>query len=142
MHGADDGIMASAIREWRKAAGVSQTALADMLRITASSANDLEHGRRNLTDHRIIACTNEDLRHALIVARSKEFRARVDAMYAAIQPATPAEPPTWPAMPPNYVKLPAGVRCRCIKLRLDEAGDHWCCTPRRAGISPNSDPQS
>ena len=31
--------------------------------------------------------------------------------------------------PEGYRKLPAGARCRCIRLWFDGT-DHWCCDPK------------
>lgn len=69
--------VAAAVREVRQKCDISQTNLARTLGVSTSFINDVERGRRDLTDQRIIGCIWAPVREALIAARIIEYRERI-----------------------------------------------------------------
>lgn len=65
------------LRAIRDKAGLTQRDMAATLGITAAYMNDLEHDRRQLTDARIMACSDATIRTSLIAERVREYQAKI-----------------------------------------------------------------
>ena len=70
------------IKRWRERWGHTQKDAAAFIGTTPQFLNDIEHGRRELTDKRILSCPQSELRGVLVDARVRELRHRISWLKA------------------------------------------------------------